>query len=196
MTKLTFTDECYKPFEYEKWRMSIDRTLNGFQPENGKYWTKVSKDAEGVYYQYLKDLSPTRVSLIPKSKLDGTDIETRIEHRLRNLLMTAAPAAVANQCMFQEDLMCAQILYRIMIASGPASKEDRTQMQELLTQAKAIEVGKLYDHLLMWKFARNGLNKYGFQEPDAIQLFETLKVACQNLVEKDEQFGYNIRDLS
>ena len=90
------------------------------------------------------------MKLIPNTKLDGTDIETRIEHRLRNLLMTAAPGVVANQCMFQEDLMCVQILYRIMIASGPASKEDRTQMKELLTQAKAVEVGKLYEHLVMW----------------------------------------------
>ena len=107
--------------------------------------------------------------------------------------MAAAPTVVAQQCMFQEDLTCAQILYRIMIASGPASKEDRTQMQELLTQAKRIEVEKLYEHLAMWKFARNRLKKYGFQEPDASQLFETLKAACQNLVEKYEQFGCNIR---
>ena len=87
--------------------------------------------------------------------------------------MNTAPVVAAQQCMFQEDLTCAQVLYRIMIASGPASKEDRTQMHELLTQARAIEIGKLYDHLVMWKFARNRLNKYGFQEPDASQLFET-----------------------
>ena len=192
---LTFTDKSYKQFEYEKWKMAIDRTMKGLHPEIGKFWEKISKNAEEVYFKYLKDLSPTRVSLVPTMKLDETDIETRIENRIKNLVMNAAPESVANQCTFQEDLMTVQILYRIMIASGPASKEDRTQMQELLTNAKRIDVEKLYEHLVMWKFARNRLKKYGFQEPDASQLFETLKAACQSMVEKDEQFGYNLRNF-
>ena len=45
----------------------------------------------------------------------------------------------------------------------------------------------------MWQFARNRLNKYGFTEPDASQLFETLKVACQNLMDKDAQFEFIIQ---
>ena len=60
--KLPFTDKSYKPFEYEKWKMAIDRTMKGLHPEIGKYWEKISRNAEEVYFQYLKDLSPTRVS--------------------------------------------------------------------------------------------------------------------------------------
>ena len=40
---LTFTDKSYKPFEYEKWKMAMDRTFKGLHPEIGKYWEKITK---------------------------------------------------------------------------------------------------------------------------------------------------------
>ena len=40
VTKLSLTNGCYKPFEYEKWRMSMDRTMNGLHPEIGKIGQK------------------------------------------------------------------------------------------------------------------------------------------------------------
>ena len=75
-----------------------------------------------------------------------------------------------------------------MVLAGPASREDRKQMHDLLTTPKAIEVAKLHDHLVMWEFARNRLLKYGFTEPEATMLFDTLKMSCQNLMEKDSEF--------
>ena len=87
--------------------------------------------------------------------------------------MNVVPQIVTQQCMFQQDLTCTQVLYRTMVVAGPASKDDRKKMHELLTQPRVIEVGKLYDQLVMWQFARNRLKKYGFIELDASQLFDT-----------------------
>ena len=71
--------------------------------------------------------------------------------------MNAVPSVV-TQCMFQVDLTCTQVLYRTMVVSGPASKDDRERMHELLTQP-IIDVGKIYDPMAMWQFARNRLKK-------------------------------------
>ena len=85
----------------------------------------------------------------PTEKLYRTDIEERIEHKLRTILMSSVPASINQQCAFTEDLTCAQILYRTMVLVGPASREDRKQMHDMLTQPKAIETSKLHDHLVM-----------------------------------------------
>ena len=68
IAKLKFVEGSYKPFEYEKWIMSVNRFMKGLHPEIGHDWEKVSKEAEGTYFKYLKDLSPTRVSLQPRRK--------------------------------------------------------------------------------------------------------------------------------
>ena len=111
IAKLRFVEGRYKPFEHEKWIMSVNRSMKGFHPEIGHYWEKVSKEVEETYcLQYLKDSSPTRVSLQPRQKLDGTEFETIIENRMRTLLMNAVPTIVTQQCMFQEDLTCIQVI--------------------------------------------------------------------------------------
>ena len=149
--------------------------MTRYHPEIGVYWDRVAKASEDVYQQYLRDVSVTRVSLRPKKVINRTSIETRIEWKLRGMLVSAVPSTVNQQCMFEQDVTCAQILYRTMVLAGPANSDDRKQMHDMLTQPKVIEVGKLHEHLVMWQFARNRLTKYGFQEPDASQLFETLK---------------------
>ena len=126
ISKLKFIEGAYRPIEYEKWIMSVDRLMQGLHPEIGVYWKKALKDAEVTYFKYLKDVSSTRVSLQPKPDMDLlTDIEARIEARMKPLLMSAVPQVVNQQCMFLEDLNCTQVLYRTMVMAGPASKEDR-----------------------------------------------------------------------
>ena len=98
--------------------------------------------AEDTYQDYIKDLSYTRVALQPNQKLDRTPIERIIENRIRTLLVNAVPQMAIQQCMFQQDLTCAQVLYRTMVFSGLASKDDRKKMHELLTQPRVIEVRK------------------------------------------------------
>ena len=112
----------------------------------------------------------------PPEKLSRTDIEERMENKIRTMLMTAVPASVNHQCNYTEDVTCAQILYRTMVLAGPASREDRKQMHDLLTQPKVIEINKLHDYLVMWKFASERLTKYGFQRPEATMLFDTKDV--------------------
>ena len=112
----------------------------------GGYWQRVVKSAETVYNAYLNDVSVTRVSLKPSEKLSRTDIEERMENKIRTMLMTAVPASVNHQCNYTEDVTCAQILYRTMVLAGPASREDRKQMHDLLTQPKVIEINKLHDY--------------------------------------------------
>ena len=171
--KLRFVEG--RPYEYERWVRAITRTLTALHPKLGGYWQRVVSSAESVYNKYLNDVSVTRVSLKPVDILCRIAIEKRIEHKLRAVLMSAVPASVNHQCNFTEDLTCAQILYRTMVLAGPASREDRKQMHDLLTQPKVIEISKLHDHLVMWKFASERLMKYGFNKPEATMLFDTLK---------------------
>ena len=74
IAKLRFVDGSYKPFEYEKWIMSINRAMKGFRPKIGSYWERVRQHAEDTYLNYIKDLSYTRVMLQPAQKLDRTPI--------------------------------------------------------------------------------------------------------------------------
>ena len=145
-------------------------TLTAVHPEMGAYWQRVVQSAGTVYNTYLNDVSTTRVSLKPTEILHRTEIEGRMENKVRTLLMAAVPTSVNRLCSCEFDVSCSQILYRTMIAAGPASREDRNQMLTLLTQPKAIEINKLHDHLIMWKFASERLTKYGFQRPEALSL--------------------------
>ena len=54
IAKLKFIDGSYKPFEYERWIMSVNRPMEGLHPEIGLYWEKVSKEAEETYFKYLR----------------------------------------------------------------------------------------------------------------------------------------------
>ena len=177
--------------------MSVNRLMKGFHPEIGIYWNKALKEAETTYFEYLKDVSSTRVSLQPKPDMDLlTDIEARIEAKMKPLLMNAVPQVVSQQCMFLEDLNCTQVLYRTMVMAGPASKEDRKYMHELLTQPREVEATKLYDQLIMWQFARNRLKKYGFNEPEPSQLYDTLKMMCLKLTEKNPEFNFTMQTFT
>ena len=147
-------------------------SLTAVHPELGGYWNRVVKSAEVVYNTYLNDVSTTRVSLKPKDTLQRTEIEGRMENKIRTLLMTAVPNTVNRLCSCEQDVTCAQILYRTMIAAGPACREDRRWMNEILTQPKVIDLNKLHDHLITWKFASERLTKYGFQKPEATVLFD------------------------
>ena len=153
--------------------MAVNRILRGLHPEIGSYWERITKASEETYQLYLKDVGVSRVSLQPRQTLDRTPIETIIESRLRTFLKNVVPLIVTQQCMFQKDLTCAQILYRAMVLAGPANSEDRKQTHNLLKVPRAIEFGKLHDQLAIWQFARNRLRKYGFQEPEPGQLFDT-----------------------
>ena len=106
------------------------------------------------------------------------------------MLLSAIPPAIHQQCLFEEDLTSAQILYRTMVLAAPASREDKKMMIELLTQPKEIEITKLHDHLIMWQFARIRLVQYGFALPEASMLFDTLKMACNNLQNTDGDFEF------
>ena len=136
-----------------------------------------------------------RVSLKPTEKLSRTEIEERIENKIRTMLMNVVPISVNHQCNCGEDVMCSQILYRTMILAGPASREDRKQMHDLLTQPKVIDVNKLHDHLIMWRFASERLTKYGFRKPEATMLFDTLKMSCEKMAEKDSEFKFHLQSF-
>ena len=82
-----------------------------------------------------------------------------------------------------------------MVIAGPAGREDRKQMHDLLTQPKVVDVTRLHDHSVMWQFARNRLVKYGFAEPEATMLFDTLRMACQSLMEKDGEFKFLVESF-
>ena len=160
--KLRFSDNSYRPYEYEKWIRGLTRAMTATHPELGAYWSRVVGAAEAVYHRYLTDVSATRVSLKPVEVLSRTDIEERIENKIRTILMVVVPPAINQQCLWEQDLSSSQILYRTMVLAGPASREDRKQMLDLLTQPKEIEVTRLHDHLVMLQFARNRLVEYGF----------------------------------
>ena len=74
--------------------------------------------------------------------------------------------------------------------AGPASKDDCAQMTDILTNPRVYELSKLQEAMIQFRYARLRLQKYGHQQPDAGRMFETLKVAAQNLMEKDESFSF------
>ena len=161
--------------------------MTASHPELGTSWLRIVSSAESVYQRYLIDVISTRVSLKPTETLNRTDIEGRIENNIRTVLMNIVPFLISQQCTFERDSTCSQILYRTMVLAGPASREDRKQMNDLLTQPRSIEVNKLHDHLVMWQFAKHRLEKYGFQRPEPTMLFDTLKMSCEKLAERDSE---------
>ena len=94
-------------------------------------------------------------------------------------MLSGAPAEFKEQLIYREDTTCAQILYRTVVHVGSSDKVDRQFTQDLLFKPRIIEVGKLYNHLIRWTFAKDRLKKYGFQNPDDSFLLETLKVAVK-----------------
>ena len=164
--------------------------MKGLHPDIGNYWGRATTSAETAYQQYLKDLSYTRVRILPTEVLARTSIEERIESRLKMMLHNIIPPIVIRQCDDRDDVTCAQILYRTMVFAGPASKEDHMKMMETLTTPKIVEVGKLYDAMIRFRFSRSRMKKYGFREPEPSQLFETLRVAATGLLEKDPQLHF------
>ena len=127
----------------------------GLHPEVGAYWKRATKESEETYQRYLQDVGVSRVSIQPREKLYRTEIEIRIEGKLRTLLMSAVPYTIGQQCLFQEDLTCSQILCHTMVLAGPATMEDREITRKLLTNPRVIELGKIHDQLTLWAFATN-----------------------------------------
>ena len=82
--------------------------------------------------------------------------------------------------MYTDAITSAQILYRAITHVGPANKADRQIMMDLLIKVNAMEVTKLYQHLVRWDYSRLRLAKYGFQTPDCNLMLESLKVVCQS----------------
>ena len=142
------------------------------------------------YQNYIKDVSYTRVRILPNEVLARTTIEERIESILKMMLNYVIPPTIIRQCDDRDDVTCAQILYRTMVFAGPASKEDCLQMMDILTKPRVIELSKLYDAMIQFRFARSRLKKYGHVEPEPSQLFETLKVATSALTEKNRNFSF------
>ena len=66
-------------------------------------------------------------------------------------------------------------------------------MMEILTKPKVIELSKLYDAMIQFRFARSRLKKYGHAEPEPSQLFETLKVAASALTEKEPELQFRFQ---
>ena len=60
--------------------------MRGLHPEIGRYWRRVCTSAEQTYEQYLKDLSYSKVSILPTELVARTPIEERIESRLKMML--------------------------------------------------------------------------------------------------------------
>ena len=141
----------------------------------------------------MKDLSYTRVSILPTEVLARTSIEERIESRLKMMLTNIVPQTILRQCDDREDVSCAQILYRTMVFVGPANKDDYLKMVDTLTTPRIIETGKLYDAMTQFLFARNRLKKYGYREPEPSQLFETLRAASTALSEKEPELYFRFQ---
>ena len=102
--KLRFPETSYRPYEYEKWIRGITRSMTASHPEIGTYWLRIVDSAESVYQRYLNDVSSTRVSLKPKETLNRTEIEGRIENKIRTVLMSIVPVMISQQCTFEHDL--------------------------------------------------------------------------------------------
>ena len=68
-------------------------------------------------------------------------------------------------------------------------------MHDLLTRPRVIEISKPQDHLIMWKFASERLTKYGFKKPEATMFFDTLKLSCEKLCERDGEFNFQLQSF-
>ena len=114
--------------------------MESTHPELGSYWKRVLTAAEKVYHEYLVDVTPTRVSRRPGTILPVTEIEHRMENKIKSILMAAVPPAVGHQGLWMQEFSSSQVLYRTMVMSAPASKEDRRHMLEMMTTPKTLEV--------------------------------------------------------
>ena len=173
--------------------MTVSTTMRGLHPEIGRYWRAVCTLAEQTCERYLKDLSFTRESILPTEVVACTPIEERIEPRLKMMLTNILPQSIFRQCDDCEDASCAQILYRTIVFAGPASKEDYLRMIDTLTKPRVIELGKLYDAMIQFRFARTRLRKYGYGEPEPSQLFETLKTASTALSAEEPELYFRLQ---
>ena len=162
-------------------------------PEIGSYWKQVVDSSTDAYQRYLRDVSYTRVKIAPNEALASNTIERRIEARLLTMLNNVLPSGIVRQCDDRETVTCAFIMYRTLVYAGPASKDDCAQMMDILTKPRVYELSKLQEAMIHFRYARLRLQKYGHQQPDAGRMFETLKVAAQNLMEKDESFSFMFR---
>ena len=77
--------------------------------------------------------------------------------------------------------------------AGPASKEDYVKMLETLTKPRRIELDKLYNAMIEFRFARARMSKYGYREPEPSQLFETLKAASVTLSAKEPELHFRFQ---
>ena len=80
-----------------------------------------------------------------------TPIEERIDSRLKMMLTNIVPRSIIRQCDDCEDVSCAQILYRTIVFTGPASKDDFLKMVDTLIKPRVIELGKLYDAMIQFR---------------------------------------------
>ena len=115
IAKLKFPPNSSKPLEYEKWGTIVITTMKGLHPEIGNYWEIAIVSAENSYQNYIKDVSYTRVRILPKEVLARTTIEQRIESRLKMMLNYVVPPTIIRQCDDRDNVACTQILYRTMV---------------------------------------------------------------------------------
>ena len=85
VSKLRFSDTCYKPYEYEKWLCGVTRVMIAIHPEMGAYWNRIVAAAEKTYHKYVNYVRTSRVSLRPKKEIHRSDIELKIENEIRTL---------------------------------------------------------------------------------------------------------------
>ena len=109
------------------------------------------------------------------------------------MLTNIVPQSIIRQCDDCEDVSCAQILYRTIVFAGPASKEDYLKMIDTLTKPRVYELGKLYEAMIHFRFARTRLRKYGYREPEPSQLFETLRTASTALSEREPELYFRFQ---
>ena len=122
----------------------MGRVMEGYHPEIWKYVDKVVTHTNETYMHYLREVGSAKVYMMPRDKLDQTDIESRIEKRFRALLLNCMPGEIREQCMYTDTVTSAQILYRAITHAGPANKADREVTMDLLIKARTVEVTKLY----------------------------------------------------
>ena len=191
--KLKFTTSSNKPAEFEKWLILMETTTHAQHQEIGSYWKRVVDLADKAYHKYLKDVSYTRIAIAPDDRPPSTMIEERIESRLKMILNQVIPPVIVQQCGDKPLVSCALILYRTMVHAGPASKDDCTQMMDILTKPKIYDIRRIQEAMIQFRYARARLKKYGHSEPEPRQMFETLKAAAQSLVSKDPEFSFQFR---
>ena len=124
IAKLRFSSGSNRPYEFEKWLNLVSTTLNGMHPEIGGYGEQVVDSSTEAYQKYLRDVSYTRVKIMPNEALARNTIEQRIEARLLTMLNYVLPSGIVRQCDDRETVTCAFIMYRTLVYAGPASKDD------------------------------------------------------------------------